>query len=726
MVLAACLVNLGANGPAEAQNRAKTPPIILPHIKPAVPAPSVAPSAPSEVAATVPTEPRAINGVLLPLPKPPVPARVAGAPTPRGGDLGRRAEGPFLTPAERDLLREALRAAADGRRENARNLARRISKPIAGDLVEWLSMRSLGARIGFAERVAFLTTHGDWPAANELRRQAEDVAAETGADAAVVDWFIRTPPLTTKGKMAFARAARATGNESLAVSVAKEAWIKGSFSRTEERDFVRAFGAILTPDDHRARLEELLYAEKRAEAERFLARVDKDAAAVAKVRIALMGSAGNVDRMIAQLPTQLRDDPGIVYDRIKWRRRKDREDDARALLPAFKDSYPRPDLWWKEREILARDLMEKNRPQEAYTIVKNHGALDAVSLADAEWLAGWIALRFLNDGEAALVHFEKVYDTVQLGANLARSAYWVGRAAEHLGRPDIADEWYRRAATHITSFYGQLAAARLKTPPVPTLPVDPAPSTEERAKFEAARLTQAVRALADLGSTPYLRPFLLALAASSDFAVDRAMAAELAARLGRPDIGVWISRQAARDRIPVVTHGYPVPAVNVPTAPEKALVLAVIRQESNFDPAAESSAGALGLMQLMPATARAVSGALGQRYSREQLTDDPAYNMRLGSTYLNALVNEFDGSYVLAIAGYNAGPARSRQWIKRFGDPRDVKVDAVDWIEQIPFNETRNYVQRVLENMMVYRAVLANSPAVGQELEQVLKNGPVS
>ncbi|MBL8645103.1 MAG: lytic transglycosylase domain-containing protein, partial [Rhodospirillaceae bacterium] len=389
--------------------------------------------------------------------------------------------------------------------------------------------------------------------------------------------------------------------------------------------------------------------------------------------------------------------------------------------PNKPDTAPRPDLWWRERAILARGSLQNGNAREAYQIVVNHGALDAVSVSEAEWMAGWIALRFLKDGEAALQHFQKVYDTVQLAANLSRGAYWTGRAAEHLGRADIAADWYRKAAVHITTFYGQLALGRLKDPVLPQLPQDATPTPEERAAFESKDLTKAVRALGDVPNAPYLRAFVLALADSSDFAVDRHMAAELANKLGRPDLGVWIARQAGRDRIIIMTYGYPIPALNFQAVPEKALQLAIMRQESNFDPNAESPAGALGLMQLMPSTARAMARANKLTYNKPRLKTDPAYNVRLGSIYLNSLVRDFDGSYIMAAAGYNAGPGRAKQWARNFGDPRAADVDAIDWIEAIPFPETRNYVQRVMENVMVYRALLNNTTAVPQTLEQDLK-----
>ncbi len=681
--------------------------------KPAVKTPAVKPAAKK-------APPPAKAGRVLPGRKPgSTPA--TREPLPPAPRLAVRVEPTHLSARDRDLLTQALQSAASGRWPAARETAQRGENKLLVDIAQWLALRTPGGIRNFSERVAFIESHHDWPSLPEIKRITEDIAQESGGPDERLRWFAKSPPTTTPGKIAHAEAALAAGDFALAEKLARAAWISGRFDNGEERDFLKTFSRFITPEDHRARLEELLYAELRPAAERMLDRVDTPRAAVAAVRMSYISQASNVERLFEKLPPDLANDPGLVYDRIKWRRMRDRDSEARALLPTSPDTAPRPDLWWRERQLLARDSFEKGNPREAYAIVQNHGALDPVSLSEAEWLAGWLALRHLNDANAALQHFQKVYDTVQLAANVSRGAYWAGRAAEALARPDIAADWYRRAAVHITTYYGQLALARLKDETLPQLPLDPTPSVQERNAFENNDLTKATRALADLPGTPYLRPFLLALAESSDFAVDRHMAAELANRLGRIDLGVWIARQAGRDRIIIVEHGFPVPTFALPAAPERALQLAIMRQESNFDAGALSPAGALGLMQLMPATARAVSKQSKQPYNKSKLRTDPAYNVRLGSVYLNSLVDDFDGSYIMAAAGYNAGPGRSRQWARAFGDPRSPDVDAVDWVESIPFSETRNYVQRVMENVMVYRAILAKTLTVPQTLEKELK-----
>jgi len=693
-------------------------PRVLPERKPSVPAAPPAPPTPPGEVATAPAAATRKDGLVLPSRKPP-PTALTAKPTaaPRSAPIATAA---FLSTAERDTFARAFRAAENRQWTEARRLAESLKKPALVKLVDWAFMREPGARATFNERVRFLTENPKWPGSNDLKRKAEDVIDNSTPPSDIAAWFSTSAPLTSDGRAAYARALSALGKTDEAHTVARDAWINGNFNRNEERNFLNDFGKILTAQDHTDRLEQLLYAGNTAAADRMLRRVDAQRVLVARARIALINSAHNVDGAVAQVPASLQNDPGLTYDRIKWRRKKGREADARALLPKNPDAAPRPDLWWNEREILARGTLAKGNITEAYTIIKNHGATDAVSLSEAEWLAGFIAMKFLKDGEAALVHFAKVYDTVQLPQNLSRAAYWTGRAAESLGRADIAAEWYRKAATHITTFYGQLALARLKDETLPQLPLDPVPSPEERVKFDYNELTQAIRALVDIGKTDHLRTFVLALADSSDFAVDRHMAAELAVRLGRTDLGVWVARQAARNGITLMKYGYPIPDYNYPRQPEKALILAIARQESNFDAAAVSHAGARGLMQLMPATARAVARGAGINYNQSNLNSDPATNLRIGAIYLDSLVEEFNGSYIMAAAGYNAGPGRPKRWARDVGDPRDSFDLALEWIEQIPFEETRNYVQRVMENTMVYRALLKDTTQVSQNLEQQL------
>lgn len=661
----------------------------------------------------------------LPLLKPPVPTasqKVVDAPVlplrkpayygPFGADYTY-----LLHQDDRDTFSRAL-SAADSRRWNrAIDLVEQIDNPLPGHMIAWLYLRQNGARTPFKARTEFIRQHADWPDIDTIRQRAEDVADdESLSQADLIAWFDEFPPLTGSGMAELAYAYKDAGQTDKAIQTAKTAWLEGTFDRSEERKLLREFEDVITTEDHEARLERLLWDEHTNGASRMLRRVNGDLRRLAEARIALMKSSYGVDAAIAKVPDSLRDDPGLAYDRMKWRRKRGRYESAAELLESPGADGGRPDLWSRERYILARDALSEGNITTAYRIAAEHKATSALAVFEADWFAGWIQLRFLNDPEAALPHFYKVYDAVEFPVSLSRGAYWIARAAETAGNEDLARSWYEKAAIHVTTYYGQLALSKLTGGTLPQLPLDPLPTMTERNSFHQSDLAQAVRLLAEVRNEDYLRIFVLAAAKASAFATEKHMSAELVNRLGRPDLGVWVARRAAQDHITLLKHGYPVPVFDYPDYPERALLLSITRQESNFDISARSWAGARGLMQLMPATARAVSRQLGERYDRDALTVDAAYNIRLGSKYLGDLIDDFDGSYIMAIAGYNAGPHRVRRWIRQFGDPREPDVDPIDWVEQIPFTETRNYVQRVMENLQIYRAVLANTQQLAQTL----------
>ncbi len=628
-----------------------------------------------------------------------------------------------LSTREKQVLNEALKFAQKRQWSKARSTVALARNPLLTKIIDWAYLREPGEHASFSERTAFLAANPGWPSAETIRRRAEDAIDGSDSLSSLNVWFAAHPPISTAGKVAYARALRAGGENDKATAMAREAWTKGNFSREDERSFLATFRDVLTREDHWAHIDNLLYEEQTSAVTRLLPMVDANRQLVAKARIALITSAKNIDGVVAAVPASLQDDPGLLYDRIKWRRSRDNDIGARQLMPAHEVVNPRPDLWWRERHALARDALAAGNVTEAYTIAKHHGTADPLSISEAEWLAGWIALRFLKDGEAALAHFEKVYDSVETPPSLARGAYWVGRTMEFLNRADLANDWYQRAATYVTTYYGQLALSRLKSETIPELPADPVPTDAERAAFNAKDVVQALRALLDVDAKSYQRIFAQAVADNSGSAADRYLAAELVHKLARIDLGVVVARDAARDKITLVEYGYPLPGYTLPSAPEKALILAITRQESNFDVGARSGVGARGLMQLMLPTARAMARATKTQYAEKRLTSEAAYNTRLGAYYLESLVDDFGGSYILAAAGYNAGPGRPRQWMRQFGDPRDPSVDAIDWIEQIPFSETRSYVQRIMENLMVYRAVLDGKSQVPRTLEKDLARG---
>jgi soluble lytic murein transglycosylase len=621
--------------------------------------------------------------------------------------------------------RIAFSAADDGDWDAARAAAAEISDPLAAKLLFWFDVTRLGGSGSFADITRFISENPDWPDQMVLRRRAEEAIDDTVANKTILSWFDGREPITTEGRVHLGAALLNAGEFERARAVIKDAWVHGRFSISSEQEFYTTYRNQLTANDHVERLDRLLWQGRLSEARRMLGKVDAKYRMLAEARLRLRGMDRNVDGAIAKVPQALKEDPGLIYERLRWRRRKGQDLSARDLLKAYPLDHASPGLWWAERAILAREALAEGYVSEAYRIARDHALTEGPGFADAEWLAGWIALRFLDEPKVAFTHFATMFRGVKYPISRARGAYWAARAAEADIRPDMAELWYQTAAQYPTTYYGQLAANRMNPGSELQLPPDPHPSAEETALFDGHELVRAVRMLAAFGQTDRLSPFLLHLGKLSDSAGWKDLVASLAANLGRPDLSVAIAKQAVQHDRPLIVNGYPsihVPEVDSTLAPsaEVPLILAMVRQESAFNFEAISRVGARGLMQLLPSTARTVAGELNLPYSRQRLTADPDYNLKIGRAYMSTLLDAFDGSYILALAAYNAGPARVKQWQLVNGSPRGNVIDAVDWIESIPFAETRNYVQRTLENLQIYRAML-NGTKVALRLESDLK-----
>ncbi|MEE8247968.1 MAG: lytic transglycosylase domain-containing protein, partial [Alphaproteobacteria bacterium] len=378
---------------------------------------------------------------------------------------------------------------------------------------------------------------------------------------------------------------------------------------------------------------------------------------------------------------------------------------------------------WVERAIQVRRALDEGAVTEAYRLAQEHKQSEGADFAEAEWLAGWIALRFLDEDRVAYGHFARLYDAVRFPISRARGAYWAGRSAESMGESKLARQWYALGAAHPTAFYGQLAALKLGDGPALALDPDPSPGPEAVEAFNARELVRAVRLLAELGEKERLRPFIMRLNELAETPAEHALVALLAKSAGRADLAVASTKRSVRAGVVLAGAGYPVIGLPAGGAPEPALLLAVARQESEFNPKAVSNRDARGLMQLLPATAKVVSRQLKLRYDKKKLTEDPWYNARLGSAFLAELIERHDGSYVLALAAYNAGPSRVKRWLKAYGDPRTGEVDALDWIELVPFAETRNYLHRVLEGLQVYRHRIGGARMALTLEEDLARNG---
>lgn len=622
-----------------------------------------------------------------------------------------------LSERDRRIYREAFAAVEKGQWVRAREVAARAENPLLAKVIQWMDLLQPGPGRSFAEMSEFLATNPDWPLLTTLRANAERAMPKNLGASEVIAWFDERPPRTAAGVMRLATAFLETGRVEEAQALVRQGWVDENMTVEEEKEFLSLFKRFLRPEDHIARLDRLLWDRDQAAAKRMLPRVDKPHQLLAQARLSLMNFDPGVDAAIRRVPAALRKDPGLIYDRVRWRRAKKMYEEVVELLDPPVTGVRRPDLMWREVEDAARRALTRGDISVAYRLAQHHGAESGVAFADGEWLAGWIALRYLNEPQLAYDHFTRLYAGVTTSISRSRGAYWAGRAAEAMGEEELSRNWYRTAAEAMTTFYGQLAAQRLGTGEALRFPTLPQPTGDEIAVFNKAELVRVVRLLGQVDELDRAKPFLVRLVDHAKTPAEHRMIADLAAEQGRNDLMVLVAKEARKSGVELVEYLYPLRDLPDGISPEAALVLGVTRQESGFDVDAVSSAGALGLMQLMPSTAKDVAKKLGVKFDKEKLTRDPGYNIRLGSAYLQELIDRFRGSYVLAIAAYNAGPSRSVEWIRQYGDPRDADVDVIDWIESIPFSETRNYVQRVIENLMVYRhrlgdTLLAQQPEI--------------
>ncbi|WP_299138892.1 lytic transglycosylase domain-containing protein [uncultured Tateyamaria sp.] len=603
----------------------------------------------------------------------------------------------------------AMDALRGGDWDAAARLAARDG-PVAADIIEWQRLRA--GRGTYAEVTAFLDRRPDWPGLPFLRRKSEDAVAAAGANA-VLAFYDTDGPQTAQGALDYAAAQIAAGNAGEAEATLVLAWRTMRMSTSTQATYIARHDSLIAPH-HTARLTAMLWDGARADATRMLPLVPEGPAALARARLSLQTLSDAVDARIDAVPETLAQDPGLAHDRFEWRIRKGRWADAKALLldrSRSVETLGDPAAWANRRRAMARDEMRDGDPARAYQLAARHFLTEGSNYADLEWLAGFIALRQLDDPELALAHFQNHRAAIASPISRGRAGYWIGRAHEAAGQPDAAQASYADGAQFQTTFYGLLAAER------GGLPVDPDLDGSEtvadwrtsdlarRDLFEAGLLLQAS------GELSLAERFWTHLAEDLDRPT-AAMLGQAAIDAEQPHLAVMIGKRVARRGITLHAPYYalhPLAQADLPMAPE--MSLAIARRESEFDPVVQSGVGARGLMQIMPATAAEVAGDLGRsaEHSTARLTADPVYNAELGSEFLSQLAGRFDGNVVMMSAAYNAGPSRPIRWMDLYGDPRGRGEDAlVDWIEFIPFRETRNYVMRVTESLPIYRARLGD------------------
>jgi soluble lytic murein transglycosylase len=624
------------------------------------------------------------------------------------------------------LVKNAIDLARKAKTTEATEVQKTIGDPAAQKLVEWFILRHPDADAKFIRFAAFMSDNPDWPGMALMRRRAEARLWQEQISSTVTHWFTGDQPTSAKGRLALARAFLSDGDRDAAARWAREAWRSDELSDRTEADAFEAFRDLLGPEDHRARMDKRIGAKDFDGARRAAKRLGSDELAIVKACAAVKGDSSKALDLLDDVSTEARKDLGYVLCRAQWLRRKDKIEEAASLvLAAAPDTMALQDTdeWWRERRILARKLLDLGKPQTAYDVARA-AALPANEYyrADYHFMSGWIALRFLNDPATARTHFAHIDDSSANPIVLARANYWRARAAEAVGDIAAMRAGYQAAARHNTAYYGHLARAKLgletielRAPLPPDPAAGPAPSDE---------IVRAAGMLYDVGERDLVVNFAVDLAENCTDASMLAALGELTASRNDARATLELGKTALARGIAVDHYAFPtigIPAhTQVGPEIERSIIYSVARTESAFDQRDKSSANAVGLMQVTPEAGRDTAKRFGVKYDWDRMIKDPVYNTQMGAAELSALLSEYKGSHIMTFAGYNAGRGRVRDWLKAYGDPRDPNVDPVDWVERIPFSETRNYVQRVMENLLVYRVRFESGGTVLSKVDKPL------
>lgn len=633
------------------------------------------------------------------------------APPPLTGDLA--------------ALKDAIDLARKGKNDDASAARDRITDPAGQKLADWFMLRHSESTANFKRYAAFLAANPDWPSSTLLRRRAEARLWQEKSDAATVHTFTMDRPISAKGKFALARVLLGEGDGDRATRLVREAWRKEELSERSEEDSHEAFRDLLTAEDHRARMDKRLGAKDYAAARRAAKRLGEDALAIVKACAAVTGKASKAKDYLEDVSAEARRDLGYALCRAQWHLQNDRIDDAaEVILAAAPDTMAAQDTdaWWRERRLLARKLLDQGKFKTAYDVVRTAAVPEKeVYRVDYHFMCGWIALRYLDDPRTAMVHFAAIDEGSANPIALSRAHYWRGRAAEAMGATADARMSYKAAARYPTAYYGQLARAKLGLdrielrPPSPVLAAAGTPDERVRA----------ADMLYGIGERDVVFAYAEDFAKeSTDIAALEALG-ELARRRNDARVMLEVGKSALARGLALDHYAFPTIGIpehkQVAPAIETSVIYSVARTESSFDQRDKSAANAVGLMQVTPEAGRDTAKRFGLTYDWDKMVSDPVYNTQMGAAELSALLSEYRGNQIMTFAGYNAGRGRVREWVQARGDPRDPKVDPVDWVERIPLSETRNYVQRVMENVLVYRARFEDSSVVaGKSDERVV------
>ena len=586
------------------------------------------------------------------------------------------------------------------------------------NFIQWRHLLTKGNQASFYDYKVFIDQNSDYPRISRLKYLAEHkLSTDKVSPKKIINWFGVEQPLSGYGKMILGESLVLIGDKIKGANLIKEGWITAELSKSELRFYRKKFKKYLNADDYIKRADYLAWNNKQWDLKRLIRYLPKDYELLYTARHILMTKGYGVDQAIKNVPAKFKNDAGLNYDRLKWRRKKGRVDSSLEILLNIKNNKEylvKPEKWWKEREIISRSLIYKKNYEIAYKISSNHGMTEGSDYAAAEWLSGWIALSFLKDPLIAKDHFQNFYNNVSYPISTARGAYWLGRTYEKLSDKEQSRKWYKEASKYLTTYYGQLAFLKINPKGKFELKKDMIVDEKYRQIFFSKELVKITYLLDELQTDKYSKFILRHLANDNISKGSEILAAELATNIERYDFAIQVSKISSYQKRFHNKFNYPIistpKTINGRKIPESAFILSIIRQESEFDLSANSHAGAKGLMQLMPYTAKLVSKQAKLPYSKSRLTTDPEYNINLGSHYIAGLILQYDGAYPFAVAAYNAGPNRVKYWKKLNKNPQKKQIDYVDWVELIKFRETRNYVQRVLENYNVYRYILEKKP----------------
>ena len=624
----------------------------------------------------------------------------------------------YYSQKDYDIAKKSIQAMEKSQWTTALKNSKNAKDKSIYNFIQWRHLLTTGNQATFYDYMTFIQNNKHYPRISRIKYLAEQkLSTDKISPKKIINWFGVDEPLSGYGMLVLGESFIQTGDNEKGIALIKRGWITAELSRASMKSLSKKYRKYLDSKDYINRADYLAWENKYWDLKRMLPYLPKDYQLLYTARQILMSKSYGVDQAIKNVPQKFKNDAGLNHDRLKWRRKRGRIDSSLEILSSIKnnkDYLVRPDKWWVERAIMSRALIYKNKYETAYKVASQHSLDKGSEFAEAEWLSGWIALSFLNDPILAVDHFNNFYQNVSYPISLARGAYWLGRSYEKIGDKRQSEDWYREATKYLTTYYGQLAF--LKINPSQNFELEEQADVEDdyRKYFYNKELVKITHLLNELNKDKYTKNILRHLANDNIASGSEILAAELATNISRYDFAIQVSKLASYEKRFHNTFNYPIISVpqyvNGRKIPETAFILSLIRQESEFDMRANSHVGAQGLMQIMPYTAKLVAKQAKLPYSKSRLTSDPEYNINLGSHYIAGLILQYDGAYPFATAAYNAGPKRVKHWKKINKDPQKKQIDFVDWVELIPFKETRNYVQRVMENYNVYRYILEKKP----------------